>query len=121
MMDGALTGKTGFTADAGYCYVGALRQDGKTLIVSLLACGCTNNKNYKWSDTRKLMNYGLKNYSYQDIFQKKEFENIPVQEGQYPGMEIGEQADTPIGYGVEQDQISFPLLLRKEEKIRDKV
>ena len=120
MMDGALTGKTGFTADAGYCYVGALRQDGKTLIVSLLACGWPNNKNYKWSDTRKLMNYGLKNYSYQDIFQKKEFENIPVQEGQYPGMEIGEQADTPIGYGVEQDQISFPLLLRKEEKIEVK-
>ena len=25
MMDGALTGKTGFTADAGYCYVGALK------------------------------------------------------------------------------------------------
>ena len=24
MMEGALSGKTGFTADAGYCYVGAL-------------------------------------------------------------------------------------------------
>lgn len=30
MMDGALTGKTGFTADAGYCYVGAVRWEGKT-------------------------------------------------------------------------------------------
>ncbi len=29
MMDGALSGKTGFTQDAGYCYVGALRKDGK--------------------------------------------------------------------------------------------
>ena len=26
MMEGALTGKTGFTADAGYCYVGALEK-----------------------------------------------------------------------------------------------
>ena len=34
MMEGALTGKTGFTADAGYCYVGALQRDGKTLIVA---------------------------------------------------------------------------------------
>ena len=29
MMDGALTGKTGFTGTAGYCYVGALERDGK--------------------------------------------------------------------------------------------
>ena len=29
--------KPGFTQDAGYCYVGALRKDGKTLIVALLA------------------------------------------------------------------------------------
>ena len=27
MMDGALSGKTGFTADAGYCYVGALKRE----------------------------------------------------------------------------------------------
>ena len=44
MMDGALTGKTGFTADAGYCYVGALQWEGKTFIVSLLACGWPSNK-----------------------------------------------------------------------------
>ena len=44
MMDGALSGKTGFTAKAGYCYVGALNRDGKTFIVALLACGWPNNK-----------------------------------------------------------------------------
>lgn len=63
MMDGALSGKTGFTGNAGYCYVGALRKDDKTFIVALLACGWPNNKTYKWSDTKKLMNYGLKNYT----------------------------------------------------------
>jgi len=67
MMDGALTGKTGFTADAGYCYVGALQNDDRTFIVALLACGWPNNKGYKWSDTRKLMTYGLENYFYRDI------------------------------------------------------
>ena len=30
MMDGAVSGKTGFTGNAGYCYVGALEQNGKT-------------------------------------------------------------------------------------------
>ena len=52
MMEGALTGKTGFTADAGYCYVGALQRDDRTFIVALLACGWPNNRNYKWMDTK---------------------------------------------------------------------
>lgn len=67
MMDGALTGKTGFTNNAGYCYVGALKRDDRTFIIALLACGWPNNKTYKWSDTKKLMNYALKNYQYKEI------------------------------------------------------
>lgn len=86
MMEGALSGKTGFTAKAGYCYIGALNKDGKLLIVSLLACGWPNNKSYKWSDTRKLMNYGLENYEYQDIYQDGLLSvPIPVINGQYDG------------------------------------
>ena len=64
MMDGALSGKTGFTSDAGYCYVGALRRDERTFIVALLACGWPNNKSYKWSDMRTLMTYALNHYQY---------------------------------------------------------
>lgn len=78
MMEGALTGKTGFTADAGYCYVGALRQDDRTFIVALLACGWPNAKGYKWSDTRKLMTYGLENYFYQDVAEETESPQITV-------------------------------------------
>ena len=62
MMEGALSGKTGFTGDAGYCYVGSLRRNDRTFIVALLACGWPNNKGYKWKDTRALMEYGLANY-----------------------------------------------------------
>ena len=65
MMDGALSGKTGFTADAGYCYVGALQRDNRTFIVALLACGWPDHKTYKWQDTRALMEYGLKYYKKQ--------------------------------------------------------
>ena len=88
MMDGALSGKTGFTQDAGYCYVGALRKDGKTLIVALLACGWPNNKGYKWSDTKKLMTYGMENYCYKEISpdkidrtEKNLYEKTDIQEG----------------------------------------
>ena len=76
MMEGALSGKTGFTSEAGYCYVGALRRDGRTFIVSLLACGWPNNKDYKWKDTRRLMEYGLEHYHYQNV--EKKVEKIPV-------------------------------------------
>lgn len=62
MMEGALSGKTGFTSKAGYCYVGALIRDGKTYIVSLLACGWPGNKHYKWEDAKKLMEYGINTY-----------------------------------------------------------
>ncbi len=73
MMEGALSGKTGFTGKAGYCYVGALERDGKSYIVALLACGWPNNKTYKWSDCRALMEYGLEEYQ---LFSLEELKTI---------------------------------------------
>ena len=70
ILEGALSGKTGFTSKAGYCYVGAVERDGKLLIVSLLACGWPNNKGYKWVDTKKLVRYGLENYESREIVDK---------------------------------------------------
>lgn len=118
MMDGALTGKTGFTADAGYCYVGALQWEGKTLIVSLLACGWPNNKGYKWADTRKMMTYGLNNYSYREVFERKDIGVLPVENGQYEGLAIGETAVTPVVYGADVSKMSLSLLLRSDENVR---
>lgn len=79
MMEGALSGKTGFTADAGYCYVGALSKDDKTYIVALLACGWPNHKTYKWQDTKTLMTYGLEQYAYEDIWKKVVLPKIIVE------------------------------------------
>lgn len=62
MMQGAISGKTGFTNKAGYCYVGALENEGRTFVVALLACGWPNNKTYKWSDTKELMQYGKERF-----------------------------------------------------------
>lgn len=63
MKEGALSGKTGFTGKAGYCYVGAVNQDGVYLIVALLACGWPPSRSLKWQDMNTLVNYGLENYS----------------------------------------------------------
>lgn len=96
MMDGALSGKTGFTGTAGYCYVGALEREGRTYIVALLACGWPNNKSYKWADTKKLMTYGIDHYKKKSLREivpeEAKLEPVAVLNGQ--GERIGEMAYT---------------------------
>ena len=133
MMQGAISGKTGFTNQAGYCYVGALERDGRTLVVALLACGWPNNKGYKWSDTRILMNFGLNDFAYHSLdevaYDESELESLPVLGGQT--LEIGDTAYAPVrilergpggdyqGTGADgEDQEIEGLLLRDGEEIR---
>lgn len=66
-MSDAISGKTGYTNDAGYCYVGAIENDGRTFIIALLACGWPSNRTYKWSDAEVLFTYGKTNYAYETI------------------------------------------------------
>lgn len=82
MMDGALSGKTGFTGKAGYCYVGALQREGKTFTVALLACGWPNHKTWKWHDAKLLMEYGLEHYELRDIYEGRALEPVTVLNGQ---------------------------------------
>lgn len=66
-MEGAYGVKTGFTNNAGYCFVGAVVQDEKNLVSVVLGSGWPPNKEWKWTDTIKLMNYGFSNFSYRKI------------------------------------------------------
>lgn len=81
MMEEAVSGKTGFTNKAGYCYVGAIESEGRTFTVALLACGWPNHKTYKWSDMKTLARYGMERYQYQDIYVDKQFSALPVTGG----------------------------------------
>lgn len=77
---GAIGVKTGFTGNAGYCFVGAVDRDGKHLISVVLASGWPPNKRYKWKDTARLMDYGINNYSAKEILASgTEFQQIPVE------------------------------------------
>ncbi len=49
--------KTGYTSLAGYCYVGAARSDGHTLIAVLFNAG--QQKENKWTDAHRLFDYGF--------------------------------------------------------------
>ena len=110
MMDGALTGKTGFTAKAGYCYVGALQDGGRLYIVSLLACGWPGHKSWKWSDTRRLMEYGL------GSFQKRMIEDDSLADRILP-VEGGQISSVP----VRADTGTFTFLMRDTEQVTRQV
>ena len=71
MMSGAISGKTGYTGRAGYCYVGALERDGRYYVVALLNTGAygSGNKGNKWKDCRKLMEYGLEHFALQNVYE----------------------------------------------------
>ena len=108
MMEGALSGKTGFTGEAGYCYVGALKRDDRTFVVALLGCGWPNNRTYKWSDAKRLMQYGLENYTYRTINTEISLPYVKVKNG-IPGN------------GKLWDKAKLKLTIDKEERLREPV
>lgn len=116
MMEGALTGKTGFTGNAGYCYVGALRQEERTFIVALLACGWPNNRSYKWGDTRKLMSYGLENYTYRNVWQEPKLPELPVKNGIPDRENLEEEAQIRLRLSSEEPDLK--LLLSEGEQVQ---
>lgn len=119
MMEGALTGKTGFTNKAGYCYVAALERDGRRFCLALLGCGWPNNKTYKWTDSKKLFSYGLENYVYHGInevsYDERILSPVFVENGQTE--RLGQEAYAEI---VVADTRTYHdgILLTGDEQIR---
>lgn len=115
MMDGALSGKTGFTNQAGYCYVGALEQEGKTFVVSLLACGWPNNKGYKWRDMKRIMSYALETYEHRDVWEAVFFGRIRVEQGLPESGDLKDDSFLEVELGTKEEHLE--LLLSGEEEV----
>lgn len=116
MMDGVISGKTGFTSEAGYCYVCALEDEGRRYVVSLLGCGWPSNKNYKWSDTRRLMEYGIDNYEKNNIYSDTIIDGIDV----YSGNSL--TGNLHINFEVEKDaDEKIEMLMCKDDFFQKKI
>ena len=112
MMEGALTGKTGFTNEAGYCYVGALERGEKRLIAVVLACGWPNHKTWKWMDTKALMNYGLEDYHKETVgSDRMALEPVSVMDGQKEKVEILTDAALEDFLLKEDDEFTMKVLV----------
>lgn len=102
--EGMISGKTGFTNKAGYCYVGAAKRDNRTFVAVTLGCGWPPNKNYKWTDIRTLLDYGFKNFQYKNI--------------DYLGVIIPDTIDVENGHSKNDQQTdTVKLQIPKVEKI----
>lgn len=108
MMDGAVGIKTGFTGDAGYCFVGALMRDGKKFVSVVLGSGWPPNKNWKWKDTQTLMTYGLTEYESKDMEKKFSYHPLRVIDGVEPVVEVLVE---------KKEKGELLLLLSKEDEI----
>lgn len=104
MMDGAIGVKTGFTGGAGYCFVGAVKRPDRTLVSVVLGCGWPPNKSLKWTDTKKLMAFGIDNFEKRQIFEEVELDPVLVHNGQKKLEPLRLTGD-------------ISLLLGKEEKV----
>lgn len=109
MMEGVISGKTGFTSKAGYCYVGAVENGGRIFVVSLLGSGWPNNRNYKWQDTKALIEYGVNHYHNIMIDTNELHKNIPVKKG----------IKNSVKGEVEGEQLE--VLVKKGEKVQCKI
>lgn len=108
-MEGAISGKTGFTNGAGYCYIGAVKKGEKTFIAALLACGWPPHKTYKWQDMRKLISYGDSVYDFYEIINEEiDLEPVSVKNG------IEESVGLTICYSEEP---SLRVLMRSDEPV----
>ena len=119
MHSGVISGKTGFTNKAGYCYVCAVENEGRIYVISLLACGWPGNKNYKWKDALNLLKYGMDYYKRYNIFEKcnrvkkEALQPIEVVEGWKSGKGEKIYLETDIRYGGKE---KIHMLLKEEEK-----
>ncbi|MDR1548466.1 MAG: D-alanyl-D-alanine carboxypeptidase [Hungatella sp.] len=116
MMDGAFSGKTGFTGGAGYSYVGAVEDDGRTYTIALLGCGWPPHKAYKWSDARKLFQYGMERFHFRNVYKDISFPDIPVKEGIPSSGRLDEPVMISCGIDGEEEK-TFNLLLADEEEV----
>ena len=121
MRDGVLAGKTGYTSQAGYCYVCAWEKEGKTFIVSLLGCGWPNHKTYKWSDTEKLLDFGDYNYEYETYWKEPQTGKILVTDGVEDDQDIGTKIYLRGKCSVTAYDREKEVLLKKGETVICKI
>ncbi len=118
MIEGLLSGKTGFTGGAGYSYVAAFEEEDKHFSLALLGCGWPPHKTYKWQDAKALLSYGRENYEKREVFQEPDFQPVVV-EGGIPAKEtLDSPACVNLTLNLKTEEKSLKVLMREDENVQ---
>ena len=109
MTQEAVTGKTGFTGEAGYCYAAELSDGDRTFILTLLGCGWPPHKTWKWEDVRTLYRYGKEHFFYRNFAFEEKQVRIPLRNGAYKDWIC-------VGSETQGGKREFRLLVSEEER-----
>ncbi len=115
MRKDVISGKTGFTGQAGYCYVGAAKEGDRILVIALLGCGWPPDKNRKWQDAGRLLDYGFAQYQQKNLTEGISVpESIPVEGGYREN--VGLEAEIKERWMLcrEEENISTEQILPKK-------
>jgi D-alanyl-D-alanine carboxypeptidase (penicillin-binding protein 5/6) len=88
--------KTGTTIKAGKCLVGAFRDEGRSLISVVL------HSDDRFGDTRKLIDYGMKDYQLQKVVDSQQYLTIKVADGEPLFLSLAPEED--FYYSIRKDQ-----------------
>lgn len=106
-MEGTISGKTGFTSKAGYCYVGAAKKNNIIMTFSVLASGWPPHKNYKWNDVKKMIEYVTDHYEKKEVIADiSKIKSIKIKDG------LKERVNLKI------EDKKFTILSKKEDEIK---
>ena len=114
LYEGTISGKTGFTAAAGYCYVCAVERDGKRFTGVVLACGWPYNRTYKWKDMTRMMDYAEQHYRYVTLEYPREIRYVRVENGWNREENPWNPVEVPVYVEKTETQ---KVLLGSQEKI----
>lgn len=114
MYEGVISGKTGFTSAAGYCYVCAVESEGRKFAGVVLACGWPYNRTYKWKDMTKMMDYAKKHYREVRLEYPEEIMYAEVKKGWIDGENPWKNIQIPLCIEKSAGKI---ILIGDQEKL----
>ncbi|MBX5437540.1 MAG: D-alanyl-D-alanine carboxypeptidase [Alicyclobacillaceae bacterium] len=106
--------KTGYTDDAGYCFVGTAQRDGRRLIVVVMGDTKTN-KDQRFIDTAKLLDYGFHAFHHVQVARAGQplAQTVPVDNGSRRQLTVdvrdGLSVDLPPGVRGTVDLVAKEL------------
>ena len=114
MYEGTISGKTGFTSAAGYCYVTAVESGERKFVGVVLACGWPYNRNYKWKDMTRLMDYAKTHYHEQKLEYPEKTYLTEIKDGWVEGKNPWETIHIPLHLEGSTEE---KVLIGEQEKV----